>query len=100
MCKLKLLAAEYAILITYFHSTVKQHLGNVDWSESHMQTFQTLQNTSPVLLRTYRYFQAPIELCIGLSDAARAFSHAPERTCGYEGTLPMVPDVTIMIVPL
>jgi len=68
------------------------HQQNVNWSGSHWQTFETLQQPSPVLPSTSRYSQPPLELCNVLSDSARAFSDAPESICSYGGTFRMLQE--------
>ena len=74
------------------------HQQNVSWFGSHTQSPQTLGVTSPVLLSTSRCSQTPLELSKVLSDSARAFSGAPERTCSYGGAFRMLRDLTYRIV--
>jgi hypothetical protein len=63
-----------------------------------MQSSQTLQATSPVLLSTSRCFQTPMELSKVLSESARAFSGAPESTYSYGGAFRMLRDLPYRIV--
>jgi len=74
------------------------HLQNVNGSRSHMQTFQTHQSTTPVLLNLSRRSHPPLELSKILSDSARAFPCAPESTYSDKGTLRMEQDLTYRIV--
>jgi len=73
------------------------HQQNVNRSGSHMQTSNTLPQTSPVLPTDSRCSQAPLELSKVLSDSARAFSGAPESTSSYGGAFRTPRDVTYRI---
>jgi len=53
------------------------HQQNVKQSGSHMQSSETLQSTSPLLLYTSKCYQAPLELSKVLTAAARTFTGAP-----------------------
>jgi len=79
-------------------SWIQWHRQNVNQSGSHPQTSQTLQLTSPVLPSTSRCFQAALELRKELSDAARAFSGAPESSSSYWGAFRILRDMTCSIV--
>jgi len=71
---------------------------NIYPCRSHMQTSPALQLTSPVLLPTSRCSQAPLEFSKVLSDSARAFSGAPERTSSYGGGFKTLRYLTDRIV--
>jgi len=77
---------------------ISPHQQNVNRSGSNTQSSQTLRATSPVLLGTSRCSQTPLELSKVLSDSARAFSGAPESTCGYGGAFRMLRDLTYRIL--
>jgi len=85
-------------LVTIMGITLILHQQNVKPSGSHMQTFQTLQLTSPMLPSTSRCSQPPLELSKVLSDSAREFSGAPESTCIYGGAFRMLWYLTYRIV--
>jgi hypothetical protein len=84
------------IVTTYCSTIIPQQ--NVKWSESNMQSSQTLRATSPLLLSTSRCSHTPLKLSIVLSDCGRAFSGAPESTWSYASASRMLQDVTYRIV--
>jgi hypothetical protein len=74
------------------------HQQYVNRSGSHTQTSQTLPSPSPVLLSTFRCYQAPLELCKVLSDSASVFSGAPESTCTDGCSFSTLQELTNRIV--
>jgi len=74
------------------------HKQNVHPSGRNTQSSQTLRATSPVLLSTSSCSQTPLKLSKVLSDCARAFSGAPERTWSYGGAFRMLRDMIYWIV--
>jgi len=58
------------------------------------QTSQALRSTSLVHLSDSRRSQSPLKLSKVLSDAARAFSGAPESTCSCGGAFKMLQNLT------
>jgi len=79
---------------------IKRYQQNVNWSRKDTQSSPTLRVTSPVLLRTSRWSQTPLELSKVLSDCVPSFTGALERTCSYTGGLRMLRDMTYKIIKL
>jgi len=71
---------------------------NVNRSGSRTQSSLTLLSTSPVLLTTSRFSEAPLELSQVLSDSARAFSCSPKSICSDRGAYRMLHELTCRIV--
>jgi len=74
------------------------HQQYVHWSGSNIQSFQTLLATSPVVQRTSRCSQTPLELSNVLSDSARALSDSAESTCSYGGAFRILRGLTYKLI--
>jgi len=61
------------------------HQQDVKCYKSYIEIALILLSTLLVLLSNSRHSQAPLNICNELSDAASAFSGAPESACSYEG---------------
>jgi len=85
-------------LLIECHWNWGEHQENVKRSISYIHTSQTLQLTSPVLLSTSRYLQAPLQLSKELSDTASPFSGASESSCSNGGEFRMLWYLTCKIV--
>ena len=73
------------------------HQQTVNWSGSYLQTSQTLQLTSPVILMPPWCSQSLLNLRKLLSESTREFSGDPKSTCHYGGAFRMFWDLTHMV---
>jgi len=98
LCRMQGITSLHGVLYAWNNQVLSSV--NVNWSGMHTQASQTLRLTPPLLPITSTCSLAPLQLRNVLSDSARAFSDAPERTCSSGVTCGMLPYMTCRIVKL